>query len=122
MSDDKTGFTTGKPHVSFSEVRIWTECPWKHKLMYIDKVLEFEVGIYTEYGSILHETVENYLNTGNMDIDNAIKMLEESWKTNGFDEEENVKSQVLLAESQGWKYKHDYFDKWKGFCETSLGD
>ena len=56
-------FATGKPHVSFSEVRIWKECSWKHKLMYIDKVLDFEAGIYTEYGSILHETIELFLLT-----------------------------------------------------------
>ena len=31
-------FPTGKPHVSFSEIKIWKECPWRHKLTYIDKI------------------------------------------------------------------------------------
>ena len=35
-------FPTKKPHISFSEVRIWKECGWKHKLMYIDKIVENE--------------------------------------------------------------------------------
>ena len=31
-------FPTGKPHVSYSEVRCWKECPFRHKLSYIDKI------------------------------------------------------------------------------------
>lgn len=115
-------FATGKPHVSFSEVRIWKECSWKHKLMYIDKVLDFEAGIYTEYGSILHETIELFLLTKEMHTDLAVKKLEESWKKYGFDNEENIKERFLIAESQGWKYNHNYIEDWKKWCRDSLND
>ena len=115
-------FATGKPHVSFSEVRIWKECSWKHKLMYIDKLSEFQIGIYTEYGSILHESIENFLLTKKMDTDSAIKKLEESWIKNGFDKENNIGERILIAESQGWKYRHNYLKDWKQWCLNSLND
>ena len=31
-------FKTGKPHVSFSEIKVWKECPYRHKLTYVDKI------------------------------------------------------------------------------------
>ena len=121
-STKNMSFATGKPHVSFSEVRIWKECAWKHKLMYIDKILDFEAGIYTEYGSILHEAIEDYLNTKSMKIDVAIEKLENSWKKHSFDSETSIKERTLIAESQGWKYRHNYFEDWKEWCTNSLED
>lgn len=115
-------FATGKPHISFSEVRIWKECSWKHKLMYIDNLAEFEAGIYTEYGSILHETIENFLKTRKMETDNALLKLEESWNKNNFDGQESIKERTLIAESQGWQYKHEYLKEWKNWCKNSLND
>lgn len=115
-------FATGKPHVSFSEVRIWKECAWKHKLIYIDNLLQFETGIYTEYGSILHETIENFLKTRKMEVDTALLKLEESWIKNGFDNEDIFKKQIESAESQGWTYKHSYLNEWKEWCRDSLND
>ena len=29
-------------HVSFSELKIWKECAWKHKLLYLDRLKGFE--------------------------------------------------------------------------------
>jgi len=121
-TNKKITFATGKPHVSFSEVRIWKECSWKHKLMYIDKLAEFEAGIYTEYGSILHEAIEDFLITREMKPDIAVQKLEESWSKHGFDEENSIKERTLLAESQGWKYKHDFLSEWKSWCRNSLND
>ena len=59
-------FPTGKPHVSYSEIKIWKECTWKHKKMYIDKVQTWEDNPYAEFGTIIHDTIENYLKTGEM--------------------------------------------------------
>jgi len=120
--EKETTFPTGKPHISFSEVRIWKECSWKHKLTYVDKLSEFEVGIYTEYGSILHESIENYLNTRVMDIEGAKKKLDESWQKHGFDKVEMIEERQLISESQGWKYRHNYIKDWKQWCENSLSD
>lgn len=45
-------------HVSFSELKIWDECAWKHKLAYIDGVTSFEGNEYTAFGTAMHSTCE----------------------------------------------------------------
>ena len=54
-------FPTEKPHVSYSEVRTWKECPYRHKLTYIDKIESDDPSQYLDYGVILHEHLENFL-------------------------------------------------------------
>ena len=48
-------------HVSFSEVKIWKECPWKHKLLYLDRIKGFEGNEYTAFGTAIHSTYEKVL-------------------------------------------------------------
>ena len=46
-------------HISFSELKEWTTCPWKHKLNYIDKIKQFKGNEYTAFGTSLHTVCEN---------------------------------------------------------------
>jgi hypothetical protein len=46
-------------HISFSELKIWAECPFKHKLMYIDKIKGFIGNEYTAFGGAIHTLCEN---------------------------------------------------------------
>jgi len=48
-------------HVSFSEIKIWKECAWKHKLVYLDKLKGFEGNEYTAFGTAIHSTYEKSL-------------------------------------------------------------
>ena len=52
-----------KEHVSYSEVRQWKECPWRHKLLYIDKLRTFEESPHLHYGTIIHDACEHFLKT-----------------------------------------------------------
>jgi len=45
-------------HISFSELKEWTVCPWKHKLNYIDKINEFKGNEHTAFGTALHSVCE----------------------------------------------------------------
>ena len=45
-------------HISFSELKIWNECPYKHKLVYRDKVKEFLGNEYTAFGKAIHDVCE----------------------------------------------------------------
>ena len=45
-------------HISYSELRIWAECPYKHKLMYIDRVKGFVGNEFTAFGKAIHEVCE----------------------------------------------------------------
>ena len=49
------------PHISYSELKIWAECPFKHKLMYIDKIRGFIGNEYTAFGGAVHSLCENII-------------------------------------------------------------
>lgn len=49
------------PHISYSEFRNWCECPWRHKLVYVDKVQKDQGNEYTAFGTAIHDTVEKML-------------------------------------------------------------
>ena len=46
-------------HISYSELKTWAECAWKHKLIYIDKVNKFVGNEYTAFGRALHLLCEH---------------------------------------------------------------
>ena len=46
-------------HISYSELKIWAECPYKHKLNYIDKLRKFIGNEYTAFGRSLHSLCEH---------------------------------------------------------------
>ena len=48
-------------HISYSELKEWTDCPWKHKLNYIDKHRTFTDSIHTVFGTAMHEVIQVYL-------------------------------------------------------------
>jgi len=45
--------------ISFSELKIWKECAYKHKLVYIDKLKGFQGNEYTAFGSAIHYVCES---------------------------------------------------------------
>ncbi len=111
---------TGKPHVSFSEVKMWKECPWRHKLVHIDKLSIQEPSPHLDYGTIVHEGIENFLKSKEMSIASVLVQIEEAWALHGYDTEEFVKKQTKRADLQGWKYKHNSLQEWKSSARNSL--
>jgi hypothetical protein len=57
-----------KSHISYSELKIWAQCPFKHKLMYIDKIKGFIGNEYTAFGGAIHSLCENAV-VGKIDED-----------------------------------------------------
>ena len=96
-------FPTKKQHVSFSEVRIWKECGWRHKLIYIDKIVEDDTSVHLEYGTIIHDALEHFLKTREIKIEETKEKIKKIWKENKFDSAERIEKSIILAESQGWK-------------------
>jgi hypothetical protein len=47
-----------KQHISYSELKIFTECPHKWKLQYIDGLAGFTGNIYTAFGTAIHSVCE----------------------------------------------------------------
>ena len=48
-------------HISYSELKQWAECPWKHKLVYKDRIKKFLGNEYTAFGRALHLLCENLI-------------------------------------------------------------
>ena len=44
--------------ISFSELKTWSECSYKHKLRYIDNLSEFNGNEYTAFGTAIHHLCE----------------------------------------------------------------
>tara|TARA_R110001592_G_scaffold108519_6_gene303113 strand:+ start:5637 stop:6473 length:837 start_codon:yes stop_codon:yes gene_type:complete len=103
-------FPTGKPHVSFSEVKIWKECSYRHKLVYIDKVDMFEPSPFLDFGTAVHEGCETYLRSKTIDREKILKEVRSAWEKYGFDNPE------WIAKQPGWYLKSSNvgIDKW---CE-----
>ena len=79
-----TSFPTGKPHISYSEVKTWKECPWKHKLVYIDKIDLFKPNANVSFGTIVYGECETYLKTRQFDRARLEKTLRETWDKHQF--------------------------------------
>jgi hypothetical protein len=48
-------------HISYSEMKIWSECPHRHKLQYIDKLEGFNGNLHTAFGTAMHSVCEHTL-------------------------------------------------------------
>lgn len=71
---------TGKPHVSFSEIRDWRECSFRHKLKFIDKVGEDIPGVNLDFGTSVHATCEDYLKSRKMNKKIFLDKMKELWE------------------------------------------
>ena len=48
-------------HISYSALKLWSECPFRYKLVYVDNVGKFTGNEYTAFGTALHEACEKKL-------------------------------------------------------------
>jgi hypothetical protein len=70
---------TGKPHISFSELRCWAECSFRHKLQHIDKVGEDTPSVHMDFGTAIHTACESWLKTRVMDKKLFLTELHALW-------------------------------------------
>lgn len=105
MSNSEVTFPTGKPHVSFSEVKIWKECSWKHKLTYVDKIDMFQPSPYLDFGTAVHEGCESIIEGKSVDDEKLITDIKTAWKKHGFEDPE------WYEKMPGW-YKHVPVEEW----------
>ena len=85
------------PHISYSEVKEWAGCPWKHKLNYIEKINEFKGNEYTAFGTALHSVCEELIHENNADYDPKA----------GFQTEFLKNLQELKAKDPEFVFKHE---------------
>ena len=75
-----TTFPTGKPHISFSEIKNWHECGWRHKLIYIDKINLSKPSENLEFGTAVHAECEDYLKTRTMNPERFEAEIRKIWQ------------------------------------------
>ena len=108
-------FPTGKPHVSYSEVRNWKECAFRHKLQQIDKIDMFKPSPYLDFGTNVHEGCESFLKTKTIDREKLLSNIREAWEKYGFDDPEWVSRQP------GW-YKYKPLETWLKWANDMWDD
>ena len=74
----------GKQHVSFSEVRNWIECGWRHYLQQIKKINLDKDSEHLDFGTAVHASCENFLKTRTMDVDISLMMIVSAWEKKKF--------------------------------------
>lgn len=105
---------TGKPNISFSEMRDWRECSYRHKLKNVDKINLSKPSPIPDFGTACHAACERFLRTRVMDADVAVAKLHELWKASKHVEpiEPFVdEARALLAEVP--KFFDDTFPGWQ---------
>jgi hypothetical protein len=93
--NDKTGtpnhnlvlidLPTGKPHISFSELKSWKECSFRHKLEYVLKLGVDSPSVHMDFGTAMHSACEHFLKTGKMDSKVFKIKLHELWSLRAAD-------------------------------------
>jgi hypothetical protein len=108
---NETKFPTGKSHISFSEIKQWKECSYRHKLTYIDKIDKFEDSPYLHFGTAVHEGCETLLETKKVDRDKILGVMRESWQKAGFENPE------WYSKQPSW-YKHESVKTWESWANN----
>ena len=115
MDNQEKLLPTGKKHVSFSEIKCWKECSWRHKLVHIDKIDMFEPSPYLDFGTAVHEGCETLLETRKVDKEKLLKDITTAWDKHGFGEPE------WYEKMPGW-YKHAPVEEWCEWAENMWED
>lgn len=71
---------TGKQHVSFSEVKLWKECSYRHNLVHIKKIDLSKPSPVLDFGTAVHAACEQYLLKRIMDPTIAYTAMEKAWE------------------------------------------
>lgn len=115
MSGEIIDFPTKKKHVSFSEVKCWKECSYRHKLVHIDKIDTFKPSPYLDFGTAVHEGCEVLLEGKEVDREKILSDIVKAWDKHGFGEPE------WYEQMPGW-YKHAPVEEWCEWAENMWND
>jgi len=97
--------------ISFSELKIWTECAFKHKLAYIDGLKHFSGNEYTAFGTAVHYVCETLVFNKNLDTSEVFrkKFIEE---IKALDDVNSLNKKLILdMKDQGTELFEDILPK-----------
>lgn len=91
---------TGRSNISFSEIKDWHDCSFRHKLKYIDRIDLREQDENSFAGVAIHDACRNFLKTKIMDDTIATDFIDKKWKENNLekiDEWKLITKNILSA-------------------------
>lgn len=115
-------FPTGKAHVSYSEVKAWAECPFRHYLMYVEGINTYVDNPYADFGTIVHDAIEGYLNENKFNLESVNESLSKKWKEKEYDSEEYIGLIKEQRKSNGWKYNHESLEDMQNSAKNILNE
>jgi len=80
--------------------------------MYVDKIETYENNPYAEFGTIVHDTIERYLKTGKMSVEDVEDRLRTKWDEHQFDSPEYIAKVTAQRKRFDLRYRHESFDSW----------
>tara|TARA_R110002020_G_scaffold78557_7_gene197492 strand:- start:2844 stop:3611 length:768 start_codon:yes stop_codon:yes gene_type:complete len=115
-----------RQHISFSELKIWKECPHKRKLIYEDKLKGFQGNIYTAFGTAVHLACEKGY-TDNLDAQQRqevfVKAFDEESERLVLDRDKNwdaFQQQGLILSVKAVDVAKQHFPDWEVFSAEEL--
>lgn len=109
-------------HVSYSEIKLWHECPHRHKLQYIDKLEGFKGNLHTAFGTAIHSVCEHGLLDETLDREKhflqAFTEELESLKSKEVEIEKNLHEQMLNQYQPIVSTFREELDNYFGDCEV----
>ena len=115
-------FPTGKSHVSYSEVKAWAECPYRHYLMYVEGINTYVDNPWADFGTIVHDAIEGFLNTKQFDLESVKEKIAAKWDEKGYDTDEYIALITEERKSNGWKYDHESLQDMQSSAINILND
>ncbi len=73
--------------ISFTRYRVYRECPWKYKLLFVDG-RRIPMTPKSSFGLSLHRALEAWLRGGELSLESLREALNACWLTSGYPDEE----------------------------------
>jgi len=115
-----------RQHISFSELKIWKECPHKRKLIYEDKIKGFQGNIYTAFGTAVHLACEKGY-TDDLKAEQRQEVFLEAFEkeSNKLNLDRNrdwgaFQKQGLVLSVDAVKIAKEYFPGWEVFSAEEM--
>lgn len=83
--------------ISYTRYRIYRECPWKYKLLFVDG-RKIPLTPKSSFGLSLHRALEAWLESGEVSLESLLSALRSRWLTIGYPDEESEARWYAKAE------------------------
>lgn len=74
--------------ISYTRFRIYRECPWKYKLLFVDG-RKIPLTPKSSFGLSMHRALEAWLESGEVSLESLLSFLRSRWLTDGYPDEDS---------------------------------